>query len=54
MFSKLTDYELAVLGQETYEKRQWSEVDVRTLRECWNEYTWRSTVETGEGFSTSL
>jgi len=37
MFSKLTDYELVVLGQETYEKRQWSEADVRTLRECWNE-----------------
>ena len=34
----MTDYELAVLGQETYEKRRWSEADVRLLRECWNEY----------------
>ena len=38
MFSKLTDYDLAVLGQETYEKQHWSVEDVRTLRECWDEY----------------
>jgi hypothetical protein len=38
MFSKSTDYELAVLGQETYDKQQWSAEDVRTLRGCWDEY----------------
>lgn len=34
----MTDEELAVLGQETYGKEQWSEADVRLLRECWDEY----------------
>jgi hypothetical protein len=34
----MTDYELAMLGLDTYDKRQWSEADVRLLRECWNEY----------------
>ena len=38
MFSKLTDYELALLGRETYDKRHWSDEDVRMLRECWDEY----------------
>ncbi|HYW40218.1 MAG TPA: hypothetical protein VE957_19085 [Terriglobales bacterium] len=38
MFSKLTDEQLALLGPETYGKEQWSEADVRTLRECWHEY----------------
>lgn len=38
MFSKLTDYELAVLGKETYDKQHWSAEDIRTLRECWGEY----------------
>jgi hypothetical protein len=38
MFSKLTDMELAVLGRETYDKQHWSAEDVRTLRECWDEY----------------
>ena len=27
-----------MLGQDTYDKQQWSETDVRTLRECWDEY----------------
>jgi hypothetical protein len=34
----MTDEELAVLGQDTYDKRWWSEADVRTLRGCWDEY----------------
>lgn len=38
MFSKLTDYDLAVLGRETYDKQHWSAEDARTLRECWDEY----------------
>ncbi|MGA8733654.1 MAG: hypothetical protein WB558_07005 [Terriglobales bacterium] len=41
-FSKLTDYELAVLGQETYGKEQWSAEDVGTLRACWYEFHRRS------------
>jgi hypothetical protein len=36
--SDMTDYELAMLGLDTYDKRQWSEADVRLLRECWDEY----------------
>ncbi|MBZ5723338.1 MAG: hypothetical protein LAO03_23630 [Acidobacteriia bacterium] len=35
---ELTDEQLSLLGQETYDKRQWSEADVRTLRGCWDEY----------------
>jgi hypothetical protein len=38
VFAKLTDEQLALLGQETYDKRHWSAEDVRTLRECWREY----------------
>lgn len=38
MFSKSTDYELAVMGQETYDKQHWSAEDILTLRECWGEY----------------
>jgi hypothetical protein len=38
VFSKSTDYELAVLGQDTYDKQQWSAEDIRTLRGCWDEY----------------
>ena len=34
----MTDEELAVMGQETYGKEQWSAEDVRTLRGCWDEY----------------
>jgi hypothetical protein len=34
----MTDEELAVMGQETYGKEQWSVEDVRTLRGCWDEY----------------
>ena len=37
-FSKLSDMELALLGHDTYAKRHWSAEDVRTLRECWDEY----------------
>ena len=37
-FSKLSDMELALLGCDTYAKRHWSAEDVRTLRECWDEY----------------
>ena len=29
MLSKLTDIELAVLGRATYDKRHWSDEDVR-------------------------
>jgi hypothetical protein len=34
----MTDEQLALLGQDTYDKRQWSAEDVRTLRGCWDEY----------------
>ena len=34
----MTDEQLALLGRETYDKRQWSAEDVRTLRGCWDEY----------------
>jgi len=37
-FSKLNDVGLAVLGQEIYGKEHWSAEDVRTLRECWDEF----------------
>lgn len=34
----MTDYELAMLGLDTYDKQHWSGEDVRTLRGCWDEY----------------
>jgi hypothetical protein len=34
----MTDEQLALLGQDTYDKQQWSAEDVRTLRGCWDEY----------------
>ena len=34
----MADEQLALLGQETYDRRRWSEADVQTLRECWGEY----------------
>jgi hypothetical protein len=37
-FSKLSDMELALLGHDTYHKRNWSAEDVQTLRACWDEY----------------
>jgi hypothetical protein len=34
----MTDEQLALLGQDTYDKQQWSAEDVRTLRGCSDEY----------------
>jgi len=36
--SELNDYELAMLGLDTYGKEEWSPEDVGTLRECWDEF----------------
>lgn len=36
--SNLDDEQLALLGLDTYHKRHWSAEDIRTLRECWDEY----------------
>ena len=35
---EMTDEQLALLGQDTYDKQHWSAEDVRTLRGCWDEY----------------
>jgi hypothetical protein len=38
---ELSRDDLMALAQQTYEKNDWSRVDIGTLRACWKEFEWR-------------